>query len=110
MKRASKFVVGAVICAAVGCGGEEDNKPVDEADLPESAAQQIDALLSEKAQRTSAQKKISSSLLYAKQGRFTGTLRPASDRDAQGRVLVEIRGDAAASSARRACTAPCVHG
>lgn len=102
MKRASRFVVGAVICAAVGCGGEEDNKlpqPIDEADLPESAAQQIDSLLAEKGQRTRAQKKISSSLLYAKQGRFTGKLRPANDRDAQGRVLVEIRGDAAAVSA-----------
>lgn len=103
MKRASRFVVGAVICAAVGCGGDEDNnkfpQPVDEADLPESAAQQIDHLLAEKAQRTPAQRKIGSALLYARQGTFVGKLRPADERDPQGRVLVDIKGDATAVTA-----------
>src|SRR5437868_4164245 len=104
MNRVSKVWLGAVLCAAIGCGSDDDNsnklpQPVDEADLPESAAQQIDKLLTEKANRTPAQKKISSVLLYAKQGTFVGKLRPANDKDAQGRVLVEIKGDATAVSA-----------
>lgn len=98
MNRASRYVVGAVICAAVGCGGDDNNnplpQPVDEADLPQSAAQQIDKLLTEKAQRNPAQKKIGSALLYARQGTFVGKLRPANERDPQGRVLVDIKGDA----------------
>jgi len=63
----------------------------------------MEQLLAEKAARTPAQQKISSSLLYAKSGRFAATLAPSKDPDrqikslakydAQGRVLVDIRGD-----------------
>src|SRR4029079_14144927 len=62
---------------------------------------QMDAILAEKAARTPAQQKISSSLLYAKSGRFNAMLGKDPERqiksltkyDAQNRVLVDIRGD-----------------
>src|SRR5262249_2567584 len=62
-------------------------------------------LIQEKASRTPIQRKISSDLLYAKSDRFAATLAPSKQpeqqitslqqRDAKGRVLVDIavRGD-----------------
>lgn len=105
MKRVSWLLFGAVISAAVGCGSDEPSPPVtDEADLPQEAAQQIEALLAEKASRTPAQKKIASTLLYEKSKRFDAVQNvvvkdPAqkptnlTKRDAQGRVLVDIKGE-----------------
>jgi subtilisin-like proprotein convertase family protein len=105
MKRVSWLLFGAVISAAVGCGSDDPSPPVtDEADLPQEAAQQIEALLAEKASRTPAQKKIASTLLYEKSKRFEAVqnvvvkdpaLKPTSltKHDAQGRVLVDIQGE-----------------
>jgi subtilisin-like proprotein convertase family protein len=63
----------------------------------------MEQLIAEKAARTPAQQKMSSSLLYAKSGRFAASLAPSKDPDrqikslakydAQGRVLVDIHGD-----------------
>ncbi len=105
MKRVSWLLFGAVISAAVGCGSDEPSPPVtDEADLPQEAAQQIEALLAEKASRTPAQRKIASTLLYEKSKRFDAVqnivskdparkLTNLTRRDAQGRVLVDIQGE-----------------
>jgi subtilisin-like proprotein convertase family protein len=64
---------------------------------------QMESLLAEKSARTPAQRKIASSLLYAKSGRFDAALAATKDpekqitslsqTDAKGRVLVDIRGN-----------------
>jgi len=71
---------------------------------------QMEALIAEKAARTPAQRKIASSLLYAKSGRFDAQLaanassgreiKSLSQVDPQGRVLVDIRGDMSAVGAQ----------
>jgi subtilisin-like proprotein convertase family protein len=87
--------------------------------LPPTAITQIKALMDEKAARTPAQRKIASQLLYAKSGRFVAPkprglhkggdeAPPAADEetnlleiDAEGRVLVDIKGDLDAGLARQ---------
>ncbi|HMG23493.1 MAG TPA: S8 family serine peptidase, partial [Kofleriaceae bacterium] len=85
--------------------------------LPASAVAQIEALLAEKAARTPVQRKIASSLLYAKSGQFNPVLagnaknpsrlgpnrddpsqqvKSLDEIDGQGRYLVDIRGDMSA--------------
>ncbi len=108
MKRVSWLLTAAMLSPLVGCGSDDTAPTVlDEADLPPSAAAQIDALLAEKAARTPAQAKISSSLLYQKSRRFEAVqniiskdpaqrITPLAEPDAKGRVLVDIQGDPAA--------------
>lgn len=89
----------------------------DQPQLSPAVISQMEALIAEKQARTPAQKKISSSLLYAKSGRFASTLAAKSESkgdtgsekkqikslnevDAQGRVLVDIAGDINAVASR----------
>ncbi|MEO9157160.1 MAG: S8 family serine peptidase, partial [Kofleriaceae bacterium] len=72
---------------------------------PQSAQDQIEALLAEKAARTPAQRKISSQLLYQQRGTFaaftenikdpTKRITPLAQTDGHGRVLVDIKGQVA---------------
>ena len=115
-----RVCMAALFAASVsaGCGddlevpdqgsGEQDPgaTPEDGAtELPPSAVEQIEALLAEKEARTPTQRKISSSLLYLKSGRFASSIAPASsknpskqiqsliDLDPMGRALVDVKGD-----------------
>src|SRR5262249_11206630 len=97
----------------VGCtsDGLEPSSGGDE-DVPLSppGVAQMGGLIAEKAARTPAQRKISSSLLYARSGRFaahlaaTGSsdnqIKSLSQVDATGRVLVDIQGDMSAVGGR----------
>ena len=116
MKRLCLIVFAAA--TAVGCGsheaqpsnGGDETQPSNGGDkdvqLPPAVTAQMEALIAEKAARTPAQRKIASSLLYAKSGRFDAQLaanelrgRPIkslSQVDATGRVLVDIQGDMSA--------------
>ncbi len=107
MKRVSWLLSAAVMFPLVGCGSDEPAPTQDEADLPASAAAQIEALLAEKAARTPAQQKISSALLYEHNHRFDAVqniiskdpdkrITPLAEPDARGRVLVDIQGDPSA--------------
>lgn len=107
MKRVSWLLTAAVMFPLVGCGSDDPPSRLDEADLPASAAQQIEELLAEKAARTPAQHKISSALIYQYNRRFEAvqniiskdpTLRftPLAEPDIRGRVLVDIQGEPAA--------------
>ncbi len=106
MKRVSWLLAASLMSSLIACGSDEPTPPAvqDEADLPASAAQQIEALLDEKAARTPAQRKISSALLYKNSGRFDAVqavvskdpakrITSLAEQDAQGRVLVDIQGD-----------------
>jgi subtilisin-like proprotein convertase family protein len=94
----SLFMVAGL--AAGGCSAPE-SPPSDEgnAQLSPAAAAQIETLLAEKAARSPAERKMSSSLIYAKSGRFNAAManlegaRSLDQLDAQGRYLVDIRGD-----------------
>jgi Subtilase family/Proprotein convertase P-domain len=97
--------------AVAGCSSDGADAPTTPGDpdtgavLSPSAIAQIDALIREKEARTPAQRKISSSLLYTRSGRFAAatTSRPDSSTgisslqqtDPQGRVLVDIRANMA---------------
>src|SRR5262249_60132324 len=94
---------------AVGCGSLEaqpSNGGAEDVQLPPAVTAQMETLIAEEAARTPAQRKIASSLLYAKSGRFDVQLaanelrgRPIksmSQVDATGRVLVDIQGDMSA--------------
>ena len=120
MKRLRALLVMSASAAMVlGCGGggsEEPPAPTDvpaaAVSLPPTAVAQIKALIEEKAARTPAQKKISSQLLYAKSGRFAAPkpglvqkggpdigpgqvneIQNLLEIDADGRVLVDVKGD-----------------
>jgi hypothetical protein len=84
--------------------GGQDQEVQGPADLPASAVAQIEALLAEKEARTPTQRKISSQLLYLASGRFDAVrarrapskqLQSMTERDAAGRVLVDIKADPA---------------
>ncbi len=107
MKRVSWLLTAAVMFPLVGCGSDDPPSRLDEIDLPASAAQQIEALLAEKANRTPAQAKISSALIYQHNHRFDAVqnvvskdpdkrITPLAQPDARGRVLVDIQGDPSA--------------
>jgi len=106
---------------AVGCSSDAPSQPSpsgeSDVQLPASAVAQIEALLAEKAARNPSQRKIASSLLYAKSGRFNpvlagnakdpsvvGTNRDDPSKqvksldqiDGQGRYLVDLKGDMSA--------------
>lgn len=113
------LVLGASAAIVIGCGAGPPDGAATSADadatavvpLPDSAVAQIRALVEEKQSRSAAQKKISSQLLYAKQGRFVAPKRPQEkagpddpngepegienllELDKDGRVLVDIKGD-----------------
>ncbi|HZF16640.1 MAG TPA: S8 family serine peptidase [Steroidobacteraceae bacterium] len=110
MKQSLLIAVVAAAVTIAGCsGGMTDSTEPSSSDpqgaaLPPEAAAQIEALISEKAARTPAQRKISSQLLYAQSGRFKaneakpgesaeGKIRSLMQVDKQGRVLSDIRGD-----------------
>ncbi|CAN5909931.1 S8 family serine peptidase [soil metagenome] len=109
MKRVSWLLAASLMSSLIGCGSDEPTPSpvVDEADLPASAASQIEALLAEKAARTPAQRKISSALLYKRSGRFDAVqavvskdpakrITSLAEQDAQCRVLVDIQGEPSA--------------
>jgi subtilisin-like proprotein convertase family protein len=95
--------VAAAVLAAAGCSTDAPTTSPDDGEpqLSPAVIAQIEQLLAEKAARSPAQQKISSSLLYERSGRFAATLTQDPDRqikslakyDNQGRVLVDIRGD-----------------
>jgi hypothetical protein len=99
-----------LVAVAAGCG-EPPAIPPDASEpalqLPASVMAQIDTLLADKGQRTPAQRKISSALLYAHSGRFAAALARTRDpakqivslteTDDHGRVLVDLRGPNVAS-------------
>lgn len=111
MKRVSWLLAAGLMSSLIGCSSDEPTPApvVDEADLPASAASQIESLLAEKASRTPAQRKISSALLYKRSGRFDAVqavmskdpdkrITSLAKEDAQGRVLVDIQGDPSAAT------------
>jgi subtilisin-like proprotein convertase family protein len=95
--------VAAAVLAAAGCSSDAPTTNPDDGEpqLSPQVVAQMEAILAEKAARTPAQQKISSSLLYARSGRFAATLGKDPERqikslakyDAQGRALVDIQGD-----------------
>src|SRR5262245_20232387 len=97
--------VAAAVLAAAGCSTDAPTTNPDDGEpqLSPTVIAQMEALLAEKAARTPTQRKISSSLLYAKSGRFATTLAASKDPDrqikslakydGQGRILVDIQGD-----------------
>lgn len=112
MKRFWLPVAVGVITAA-GCSSDAPStpNPGDDAQLSPQVIDQMERLIAEKTARTPAQRKISSSLLYAKSGRFDAVLSqinkdPAKQIksmnrfDAQGRVLADIRGNGTALTAQ----------
>jgi len=79
-------------------------------ELSPAVVAQMESLIAEKSARTPAQRKIASSLLYAKSGRFDAALAATKDpakqitslsqTDAKGRVLVDIKADMSALDGR----------
>lgn len=104
VKHLSLIVAAGIVSPLVGCSSPTPpTGPEESIDLPPTAVSQIEELLAEKAARTPAQRKISSSLLYAKSGRFEKALRETKDPskqitslqqlDDKGRVLVDVKGN-----------------
>jgi hypothetical protein len=99
MKRV--LIVGAALAAVLGCSASEPlplgaQPPVA---LPAEAINQLQALLAEKAARTPTQRKISSQLLYQRNGLIVppADVLPLTAPDQQGRVLVDIKHSLGAS-------------
>src|ERR1700712_694740 len=102
--------VAVGLLTAAGCSSDSAAPTPTQNDtdvvLSPSVIAQMDALIAEKAARTPAQRKISSSLLYARNNTFAAALSETKDAskritslnqtDASGRVLVDIRADMAA--------------
>ena len=89
-KIASAVVAGALLFAGSASAQNTTKAAGPEAQVSESAARQIQALLDEKQSRTTAQKKINSQLLYAirahalKSGAAPGGAQPATPAGAAG--------------------------
>jgi subtilisin-like proprotein convertase family protein len=105
------IAVGLV--AAAGCSTSAPTpSPGDDLDvaLSPSVIAQMESLIAEKSARTPAQRKIDSSLLYARSGRFNTTLAGGKDPakqikslhqiDAQGRYLVDLKANMSALRGR----------
>jgi subtilisin-like proprotein convertase family protein len=103
MKRLGMVAVVGMIAFA-GCSGDDVTPAAPSGpELAPEAVAQIEALIAEKAARSPAQRKISSSLLYAQSDRFAkgiskvkgegGKLESMLRFDDTGRVLVDIKGD-----------------
>ncbi len=108
MKRLLVGLAMTALVPLIGCSkpaAKQDPVVLDQADLPEVATKQIQALLAEKEGRSPSERKIGSQLLYARSGKFTSTLQASKDpakqitslvkSDAKGRFLVDISGDPA---------------
>lgn len=107
LKHLTVLVAAGLCSPLLGCSDTPAPTPeppapgVEPVDLPPSAVSQIEALLAEKAARTPAQRKIASTLLYMKSGRFTPPetkdpskqIRSLAQTDTKGRTLVDIKGD-----------------
>jgi subtilisin-like proprotein convertase family protein len=109
MKRLSSLVAVGLVALA-GCASDTSSTPGDNAgneeesgtQLPPSAVSQIESLLTEKASWSPAQRKIASSLIYAKNDRFAEALKETKDpknqitslieRNERGQVLVDVKG------------------
>ena len=105
----SVVAVGVIACSGGAPPAASTSTPVEPAgvELPASAVAQIEALIQEKESRSPAASKIASQLLYARSGRFastvtgpgpssgknTGQIQSLLQADADGRVLVDIKGD-----------------
>src|SRR5262245_1045511 len=96
--------VAVSVAAAAGCSSDAPTQNPDDGNqqLSPQVIAQMESLIAEKSARTSAQRKISSSLLYAKSGRFAASLaatdpgrqiKSLAKTDASGRVLVDVLGD-----------------
>lgn len=101
------------LAGMAGCSSDAPTPtPGDSNDVQLSPAviAQMESLIAEKTARTPAQRKIASSLLYAKSGRFNAALAEAKDPSKQitslsqvdnnGRVLVDIKANMSALSGR----------
>jgi subtilisin-like proprotein convertase family protein len=95
-------LLGVVATFAVcGCSsGTPGQSEGAAAGLPASAVKQIEALMAEKDARTPAQRKLSSQLLYARNGMPAGVdwkrstaVQSNAQVDGKGRYLVDVRGD-----------------
>ena len=102
--------VGLVGIAGCSTDAPTSNPGGNDMELSPAVIAQMESLIAEKSARTPTQRKIASSLLYAKSGRFNAALAPSKDpakqitslsqTDAQGRVLVDIKGDMSALNGR----------
>jgi subtilisin-like proprotein convertase family protein len=114
MKRmlvAASLLAGVVGCgpgATSGGGSGPGSSSTDLVALRPEAIAQMELVLAEKAGRSAAQRKISSQLLYARDGLPTGTgktkpvpLQSLMTSDGAGRMLVDIKGELDASALAR---------
>src|SRR5690242_14320052 len=103
--------VGLVGMAGCSSDAPTSNPPGgNEMELSPAVMAQMESLIAEKSARTPTQRKIASSLLYAKSGRFNAALAPSKDptkqitslsqTDAKGRVLVDVKGTMSAINGR----------
>lgn len=102
--------IGLVGMAGCSADAPTPNPGANDIELSPAVMAQMESLIAEKSARTPAQRKIASSLLYAKSGRFNAALAPSKDpekqitslsqTDAQGRVLVDVKGDMSALNGR----------
>ena len=95
---ASRALPTLILAALLAQGGSAGAQPLA---LAPQGAEQVRALLAEKASRSPAERKIGSPLLYAARMRRglaaapgVARLRSAVDLDAEGRALVDLRADA----------------
>jgi subtilisin-like proprotein convertase family protein len=103
--------VGLVGMAGCSSDAPTSNPPGgNEMELSPAVIAQMESLIAEKSARTPTQRKIASSLLYAKSGRFNAALAQGKDSskqitslsqtDAKGRVLVDVKGTMSAVNGR----------
>src|SRR5512144_1694907 len=91
------------LCLAIACStgnrGPEAVSPAEPTSLHPDAVAQIEALIAEKEARSPLERKISSQLLYQREGKLPGyagkhpDLIPLTEVDASGRVLVDLKGE-----------------
>src|SRR5215510_2228569 len=92
MKRFWYLLVFAA-ATAVGCGSNGPQPATGgdgDVQLPPPVMAQMEELLAEKAARTPAQRKMASSLLYAKSGRFEAQLASNESRGRQIKSLSQV--------------------
>jgi hypothetical protein len=107
----AKLGVGACVVAGLVVGSLGAGAPARAEELPERAAQQIRAFLTEKASRTPAQRKLATALLYAsRESRGLAMvqglppLRRIADRagvEPDGMIVVDVKGEVTAALLQR---------
>src|ERR1035437_3404027 len=97
------LLAGIVVLAGLGSTALGQPQPALNALARQNAGQQIQALMADKDNRTKAQQKLDSQLIYAARESATGLLLPATPRlhhglksETDGRINVNIRGTVSA--------------